>query len=379
MATKFGDIMAGIGKAISGILPGRREKSSSFSKISVATKKAILSGCIFVLLFTFFTIVAPKTFPKIDNLVNLSQQIVTYAIIGFGLTFCLVCGGTDLSAGASGALCGMILLLLIQLGAPLWLGIIACLIIGLLTGILNGFSIEILGVVPFIATLGTQWVYRGLANVLPPLGGYVEGNPVYTKDAFARLGSTVLIDGAEKIVNPIKDLFYQFGGGRITDVFPKFPLPLPWSVFVMIAYGIILAIVLSKSKMGRQVYACGSNLEAAKLSGINVVGTRMFAYCVSGLSAAVCGILVTSRLSSAQPVALTGIELEAIAAAVLGGVSNNGGEGTVVNAFIGAVVIGTLRNGLTMIRISTFWQTIIVGVILVSACAVDAYRHRRTT
>jgi len=361
------------------IFPGKREKSSSFSKIGVATKKAILSGCIFILLFTFFSIVAPDTFPKMENIVNLSQQVVTYAIIGFGLTFCLVCGGTDLSAGASGALCGMVLLLMIQIGAPLWLGIIACLVIGLLTGILNGFSIEILGVVPFIATLGTQWVYRGLANVLPPLGGYVEGNPVYTKEAFARYGVTQLVNGAEKVVNPVKDLFYQFGGGRITDVFPKFPLPLPWSVFVMIAYGIILTIVLAKSRMGRQVYACGSNLEAAKLSGINVVGTRMFAYCVSGLSAAVCGVLVTSRLSSAQPVALTGIELEAIAAAVLGGVSNNGGEGTVINAFIGAVVIGTLRNGLTMIKISTFWQTIIVGVILVTACAADAYRHRRTT
>jgi len=367
------------GEFIRKLLPGPREKHSSFSRLSVATKKAFLSGAIFVLLFLFFSIMAPDTFPSMDNLINLSQQVVTYAIIGFGLTFCLVCGGTDLSAGASGALCGMVLLLLIQLGFPIWLGLIACLAIGLLTGILNGLSIEILGVVPFIATLGMQWVYRGLANVLPPIGGYVEGNPVYTKDAFAHLAITEIVDGAEVVRNPARELFYQFGGGRITDVFPEFPLPIPWSVFVMIAYGIILAVVLAKTKIGRQVYACGSNLEAAKLSGINAVGTRIFAYCVSGLSAAVCGVLVTSRLNSAQPVALTGIELEAIAAAVLGGVSINGGEGTVLNAFIGAVVIGTLRNGLTMIRISTFWQTIIVGVILVAACAVDAYRHRRTT
>ena len=360
-------------------IPESRERHSSFSKISVATRKAILSGAIFVLLFTFFSIAAPQTFPRMENLINLSQQVVTYAIIGFGLTFCLVCGGTDLSAGASGALCGMVLLLMIQLGAPLWLGLISCLAIGLLTGVLNGLSIEILGVVPFIATLGMQWVYRGLANVITPIGGYVEGNPIYTKDAFARLNVTEVAGSVETVSNPVRDLFYQFGGGRITDVFTGFPLPIPWSVLIMIAYGIILAVVLAKTKIGRQVYACGSNLEAAKLSGINVVGTRIFAYCVSGLSAAVCGILVTSRLSSAQPVALTGIELEAIAAAVLGGVSINGGEGTVLNAFIGAVVIGTLRNGLTMIRISTFWQTIIVGFILVAACAMDAYRHRRAT
>ena len=339
--------------------PGSREKHSSFSTISVANKKAILSGCIFVLLFVFFSAVAPSTFPKMTNLINLSQQVVTYAIIGFGLTFCLVCGGTDLSAGASGALCGMVMLLMVQGGLPLWLGLIACLVIGLLTGILNGFSIEILGVVPFIATLGTQWVYRGMANV------FTNGNPVYTKDS--------ILDPA------VRDIFYKFGGGRISDTFPNFNFPLPWSVIVMIIYGIILYIVLAKTKIGRQVYACGSNLEAAKLSGINAVGTRMFAYCVSGLSAAVCGILVTSRLNSAQPVALTGIELEAIAAAVLGGVSINGGEGTILNAFIGAVVIGTLRNGLTLIKVSTFWQTIIVGFILVAACAADAYRYRRST
>ena len=329
-------------------------KSDSFSKISVATKKAMLSGALLIILFIAFSILAPDKFPSMNNLINLSQQVVTYAIIGFGLTFCLVCGGTDLSAGASGALCGMVMLLMMKAGAPMWLGIIACLVIGLLTGILNGFSIEILGVVPFIATLGTQWLYRGMANV------FTNGNPVYTKDA---------------IVDPVvNNRFYQFGGGRISESFP-----LNWSVIIMLVYGIILAIVLAKTRIGRQVYACGSNLEAAKLSGINVVGTRMFAYCVSGLSAAVCGILVTSRLKSAQPVALTGIELEAIAAAVLGGVSNNGGEGTIVNAFIGAIVIGTLRNGLTLIGVNSFFQTMIVGVILVVACAADAYRHRRTS
>ena len=334
------------------MLPGSREKHSSFSRLDSATKKAFLSGGIFVFLFIVFSIMAPDTFPSRNNLINLSQQIVTYAIIGFGLTFCLVCGGTDLSAGASGALCGMVLLLMLKVGLPLWLGVIACMAIGLLTGIMNGFSIEILGVVPFVATLGTQWVYRGMANV------FTSGNPVYTRDA---------------IVDPVVNArFYQFGGGRISEAFP-----LPWSVVIMLAYGIILAIILAKSKIGRQVYACGSNLEAAKLSGINAVGTRMFAYCVSGLSAAVCGILVTSRLNSAQPVALTGIELEAIAAAVLGGVSINGGEGTILNAFIGAVVIGTLRNGLTLNGVNSFWQMIVVGLILVAACAADTYRYKR--
>ena len=336
--------------------PETTSKQTKFSTISVATKKAIISGIIFGCLFAFFCLMRPDTFPKMDNLINLSQSIVTYAIIGFGLTFCLVCGGTDLSAGASGALCGIVLLTLISVGVPIWLSIVACMVIGILTGILNGFSIEILGVVPFIATLGTQWIYRGMANV------FVNGMPIYTVNAIQD--------------ESLRELFYQIGGGRF-HLWGDFQLP--YSVIIMIVYGVLLYVVLSKTRIGRQVYACGSNLEAAKLSGINAVGTRMFAYCVSGLSAAVCGVLVTSRLTSAQPMALNGVELQAIAAGVLGGVSNNGGEGTVLNAFIGALVMGTLSNGLTLVGINTFWQNAIIGCILVAACAVDAYRHKRTT
>ena len=353
METEQSGKKPGHGNFLRGFKPGSKSKDSSFSNIGAATKKALVSGSIFVVLFAAFSIMQPDTFPTQANLINLSQQIVTYSIIGFGLTFCLVCGGTDLSAGASGCLCGIVLLLMIKAGSPIWLGIIVCLGMGILTGILNGFSIEILGVVPFIATLGTQWVYRGMANV------FVNGNPIYVVD--------VITDPA------LRDKFYILGGGRISESFP-----LPYSVIITVVYGVILAIVLAKTKAGRQIYACGSNREAAKLSGINAVGTRMFAYCVSGLSAAVCGILVTSRLSSAQPMALNGVELEAIAAGVLGGVSINGGEGNIINAFIGALVMGTLRNGLTLNGVNSYWQTAIVGLILVGACGIDAYRYRRT-
>jgi len=216
-------------------------------------------------------------------------------------------------------------------------------------GILNGYTIEVLGVVPFIATLGTQWVFRGLANVL------VDGKPIYTNTIPSK---------------EVQDMFYVLGGGRING-------GLPYSVLISVGYGIILFIVLSKTRIGRQIYACGSNLEAAKLSGINAVGTRMFAYCISGMSAAICGILVTSRISSAQPMAGQGYELEAIAAAVLGGVSNNGGEGTIINTIIGALMMGVLRNGLNLTGVSSFWQNIIIGIILVGACAMEARRHKK--
>ncbi|MDR1600154.1 MAG: ABC transporter permease [Oscillospiraceae bacterium] len=324
-------------------------RTGSFSNLSVATKKAMLSGSVLALLYAVFAI-SNRQFLGRGNQINMLQQIVTYSIIGYGLTFCLICGGTDLSAGSSMALAGIMVVWMLRVGVPIWVAIPLALSMGILTGILNGFTIEILGVVPFIATLGTQWVYRGLANVL------INGNPIYTRDIPSQAA---------------QDAFYVLGGGRTS-------FWLPYSVIITFVYGGLLALVLSKSKVGRQIYACGSNPEAARLSGINTVGTRMFAYCVSGFSAALCGILVSSRLSSAQPTAGTGYELEAIAAAVLGGVSVNGGEGSILNAMIGALIMGVLRNGLNLFRVNSFWQQAIVGFILVGACAIEARRHRQS-
>lgn len=327
-----------------------KANTRALSNLSVATKKALFSGCALILLFIAFSIMQPKLFLAKNNLLNILQQVVTYSIIGCGLTFCLICGGTDLSAGASMALSGIIVVSLLTMGIPIWICIPLALLMGILTGILNGFTIEILGVVPFIATLGTQWVYRGIANVL------VKGAPVYTTDIPSQA---------------VQDQFYLLGGGRMAS-------GLPYSVIIMLVYAIILGIVLAKTRVGRQIYACGSNLEAAKLSGINAVRTRMFAYCVSGFSAAICGILVASRVSSAQPTAGTGYELEAIAAAVLGGVSNNGGEGNIMNTIIGALIMGVLRNGLNLNGVNSFWQMAIIGSILVAACAAEVRRQKRT-
>jgi len=314
----------------------------SLSKLNAATRRAIYSLGILVALFALFSILSFDKFLAPTNLQNLLQQIVTYTIIGCGLTFCLVCGGNDLSAGASMALSGIIVVSLLAKGLPLPVCIVLCLGMGLLTGIMNGFFIEILGVVPFVATLATQWVYRGLANVL------VNGAPVYT--------TTI---PSEKV----QASFYLLGGGRIGGS------GLPYSVIITLVFAIILGIVLAKTRIGRQIYACGSNLEAAKLSGINAVRTRMFAYCISGLSAAICGILVASRLSSAQPTAGNGYEMEAIAASVLGGISISGGEGTVLNTIIGALMMGVIRNGLNLNGINSFWQQVIVGLILLIAVA----------
>ena len=330
--------------------------SGFYGNLNVATKRAISSLLLLIALFVLFAVLRPGKFLSVGNMQNLLQQIVTYAIIGCGLTFCLVCGGNDLSAGASMALSGIIVVSLLVRGWPMWLCIILCLLMGVLTGIMNGYFIEILGVIPFVATLGTQWVYRGMAN------GLVNGAPVYTVD---------IPGGAVSMVGSTQWWFYQLGGGR-------FPGGLPYSVVIMLVYALILGVVLAKTRIGRQIYACGSNLEAAKLSGINAVGTRMFAYCMSGFSAAICGILVASRMSSAQPMAGNGYEMEAIAAAVLGGIAISGGEGNILNTIIGALMMGVIRNGLNLIGVNSYWQQVIIGLILVIAVANQMRRHRKS-
>lgn len=330
-----------------------KDKSSTFS---ASTKKAIFSGCALVILFTVFAISQPTLFLDHTNLINITQQVVTYSIIGFGLTFCLVCGGTDLSAGASMALSGIIVTALMIAGVPMVVSILVALLFGIIMGIINGISIEILGVVPFVATLGTQWIFRGLANVL------VNGSPLYTSDIPSK---------------EVQEAFYFFGGARFPKNVPIFG-DLPYSVIITAVYGIILYFVLAKTRIGRQIYACGSNLEAAKLSGINAVRTRIFAYCVSGFSASICGVIVASRISSAQPAAGVGYELEAIAASVLGGIVLSGGEGTIINTIIGALIMGVLRNGLNLNGFSSYWQQVIIGFILVCACAVEVFRRMRS-
>ena len=322
-----------------------------FSDLSAATRRAIFSVCVLVALFALFAIMSPDKFLAATNLQNLLQQVVTYTIIGCGLSFCLVCGGNDLSAGASMALSGIIVVNLLIMGLPLWLCIVLCLVMGILTGVMNGFFIEILGVVPFVATLATQWVYRGMANVL------VNGAPVYTTNIPSEA---------------VQDQFYLLGGGRIGGD------GLPYSVIITAVYALILGVVLAKTRIGRQIYACGSNLEAAKLSGINAVKTRMFAYCISGLSAAICGILVASRLSSAQPTAGNGYEMTAIAACVLGGISLSGGLGNMVGAAIGAVIMSSISRLLVFIGLPSTYDNTITGIMLIVIVVIDALTQRRS-
>ena len=345
-----------------------------FQKLNPNTKRMFVSFGALLLLIILFGILQTKKFFSEDNIINVIQSVVTYAIVGFGLTFVLVGGGTDLSAGAAMGLAGLISIYLISIGVPIILSIIISILAACLMGLLNGFSVMILGVLPFIATLGTQWVFRGLTNIV------TDGRPIFTSN----------LDPTDQ------EIFYLIGGGRMVTLtnmmfgqevnpfeiengFVRFFAKIPCSVIIAILYGILLYFVLAKTPIGRKIYACGSNVEAARLSGINVVKTRIFAYIICSISATIAGIITTSRISSAQTQAGVGYELEGIAASVLGGVAMSGGEGGIINTVIGAFIIGILRNGLNLCGFNSYWQMVVLGLVIVLAVAAEAFRNRKFT
>lgn len=330
------------------------QKSTSMQKINPNTKKLFVSGGALILLYIFFAVVKPGSFMTQVNQINILHQVVTYAIVGYGITYVIVGGCGDLSAGSTLGLAGMIVMWCIMKGVPVWLSFVITLICGAAMGIINGFSTQILGVVPFIATLGTQWVFRGLTYIV------TDGYPIFAAD----IPSTA-----------IAKQFEFFGASRVgaSDTFYGVPI----SVLIMVFLGIVMYIVLAKTSYGRKLYACGSNAEAARLSGINVVRVRMVMYILSGIMAAVAGVITASRASSAQPTAGVGYEFQAIVASVLGGVAMSGGEGGIGNTIIGALIMGIMRNGMNVCGINTYWQQVALGILLVAAVAMEAYRNRK--
>lgn len=315
-------------------------------------KELMQNGLAFVALIVlsiFFGILTGGKFVSIDNLLTVLLQITPYAILGFGLTFVLITGGTDLSAGSVVGFGGIVCAKFLTNGMSIPVSILAGVLAGATAGLINGFIITKLNVTPFIATLGTQYAFRGLTQLVGA-------------------GKPVSIQSMEN--KEVVQRFKFIGGGTI---FGKIPFP----VIIVIIFAIVLGIILAKTGFGRRVFAVGSNEEAAKLSGINVVKTKILAYVLCGATSAFAGISLASRLSSAQSNAGTGYELEGIAAAVIGGTSTAGGEGSILGTVIGAMVMGVLRNGLNLLKVDAFIQMIIIGSIIVMGVWYDTIRRKK--
>ncbi|WOX09811.1 substrate-binding domain-containing protein [Streptomyces sp. N50] len=275
-----------------------------------------------------------------DNLLNVGVQAAVTAILAFGVTFVIVSAGIDLSVGSVAALSATVLAWsATQHGVPVFLAVVLAIATGIAAGLVNGFLIAYGKLPPFIATLAMLSVARGLSLVIS------QGSPIAFPDSVSHLGDTL--------------------GGW---------LPVP--VLVMIVMGLIAAFVLGRTYIGRSMYAIGGNEEAARLSGLRVSKQKLAIYALSGVFAAAAGIVLASRLSSAQPQAADGYELDAIAAVVIGGASLAGGTGKASGTLIGALILAVLRNGLNLLSVSAFWQQVVIGVVIALAVLLDTVRRK---
>jgi ribose transport system permease protein len=296
-------------------------------------------------------------FLSVGNGMTVALQVTSIAYLGIGATCVIITGGIDLSVGAILALAGVVAAMAVKAGAPVPVGMFCGLLVGALCGAVNGLCVTVLRLPPFIATLGMMLVARGVA--------------LQITDA--------------KAIGGLGDSFAELGNGSLwrivkmgADGFPDVTFPgIPYPVVLMIVLAVAVSILLRLTTLGRHLYAVGSNSEAASLSGVNVRGVTLFAYVLSGLLAGLAGCVLMSRLVTAQPSEGLMYELDAIAAAVIGGTSLSGGIGTISGTVIGAFVIGILRNGLNMGGVSAFIQQIIIGLVILLTVWIDQMRHRR--
>lgn len=276
------------------------------------------------------------------NLINVGIQAAVVAILGFGMTFVIVAAGIDLSVGSMAALSSMSAAwMFTNAGLPGWLALIAGLVVGGVFGAINGVANAYLRLPSFIATLAMLSVARGLTLVIS------DGRPIATPPAINALGGSIG--------------------------------PIPTPILVFVVAGIVAAFILNRTTWGRAMYAVGGNIEAARLSGIPVKKVQVLVFALSGTFAALAGMVLAGRLNSAQPQAALGYELDAIAAVVIGGASLAGGVGRITGTLVGALLLAVIRNGLNILNVSSFWQQVVIGLVIAVAVGIDVLRRKETS
>ena len=294
-------------------------------KIDISKFQSLIGLIVFSVIVAFIN----SRFMTTSNILNILRQTSINAVIATGMTFVILTGGIDLSVGSILGFSGAVAAMMLASGVNSIIAIPVALIVGLVVGALNGVLISKGKLQPFIVTLATMTMLRGATLV------FTDGKPIGT--------------GFEAN----SKLFAWFGNGYV--------LGIPVPIIVIIVTFLVALFVLTQTKIGRYVYALGGNEEATKLSGISTDKVKIFVYAISGMMAALAGIIITSRLSSAQPTAGSGYELDAIAAVVLGGTSLAGGTGTIVGTMIGALIIGVLNNALNLMDVSSYFQMLAKG------------------
>ncbi len=296
-----------------------------------------------------------RDFRKYSTVVTLLDSFYYFCFIAIGVTFCLISGGNDLSVG-TGMVCYALIggYCITKLGAPTWAGMLITIACGLVFGVLNGFLVSVMNLPAFIATLCTMLITRGLGSVV--CGGAVNWPARATANGWFR--------------NLFK-LMVANSSGKKT--------PVPVGVIPVLLAVIIMSIVLNKTRVGRYIIAIGSNKEAARLSGVNVVKYQMSAYIISGFFAGIAGIAyVCATTSSITPGSGAGLELDAIGGAIIGGTSMTGGQGSVIGTLLGVFVMSLLKTGLPYIGLQANWQQIITGLVLIVAIYIDVLKNKKT-
>ena len=284
--------------------------------------------------------IASPEFRTVDNFLSLLRQSSINGFLAFGMTCVILTGGIDLSVGSVLALTSALVAGFMTQGIPAPVAMLAGIVIGVLFGIISGFLVTAGKIQPFIATLVTQIVFRGFTMI------YTGGRPI------SSLGDSFI--------------FKFIGKGSL------FGIPFPVVIFVVIF--LIMWFILEKTTFGRRLYATGSNAAAAKLAGVNIDKTKVMTYAISGGMAALAGLILLSRLGSAQPRAGEGYELDAIAAVAVGGTSMNGGRGRLWGTFVGILIIAVLNNGLNILDVSSYWQDVVKGAVILVAVLADKNR-----
>ncbi len=314
---------------------------------SDATQK-LLAFAGLIVIFAVFSVLSPYFLTK-DNVLGILLATGVNGVLALGVTFVIITGGIDLSVGTVMTLSAVMTgVAITNAGLPIPVGIVAGLATGMICGLVNGLVIARMRVPPFIATLGMMMIARGLSLVISGV------KPIYFNDT---------------------PVFRQLTMGSVVGaVIPG--LPIPNAVLVLFGAALVAAFILAKTVLGRYAIAIGSNEEATRLSGVNVANWKTAIYALCGLFAGLAGVMIASRLNSAQPALGAGYELDAIAAVVIGGTSLSGGEGTILGTIIGAFIISTLTNGLRILGVPQEWQMVVTGVIVILAVYLDILRRR---
>jgi ribose transport system permease protein len=316
--------------------------------LSSSARQKLLAFASLIGLMIFFSFASPA-FMQTDNMVGILQATAVNGVLAIACTFVIITSGIDLSVGTVMTFCSVMAgVFMTYWGLPLWIGVIGAIFFGAFCGFLSGFMIAKMKIPPFIATLGMMLLTKGLALVISgtkPIYFENEALPAISLDSL------------------------------IGEVIPA--LPIPNGVLIMFVLAIAATFILNKTILGTYTFALGSNEEAVRLSGVNTDRWKIIVYSFAGGICGIAGLLMASRLNSAQPALGQGYELDAIAAVVIGGTSLSGGSGTILGTIIGAFIMSVLTNGLRIMSVAQEWQIIVTGVIIILAVYADNMRKKK--